>query len=123
METGEAALNRVLCDSWARWMLDAQRSERAAELPLTLACSTGTKSLVLDYVFVDEQKNERWVVDYKTAAPGAGETEAAFIAKQLEQYDEQLTSYVDALRLQFPEPVRCALYFTALGCHAELPDA
>jgi ATP-dependent exoDNAse (exonuclease V) beta subunit len=122
MQSGEAALDRVLSDAWARWMLDEKRSERAAELPLTLACSTGTKALVLDYVFVDEQQNERWVVDYKTAAPGAGETEAAFIAKQLEHYGEQLTSYVDALRLQYPEPVRCALYFTALGCHAELPQ-
>jgi ATP-dependent exoDNAse (exonuclease V) beta subunit len=119
LDEGDAALSRVLSDPWARWMLGTERGSRVAEFPLTLVGDNGPQALILDYMFVDEQQGERWVVDYKTAAPRSGETQEQFVAQQLAQYADQLNSYAQALSLHYPEPVRCALYFTALGCHAE----
>ncbi|EAQ99104.1 UvrD-helicase domain-containing protein [Congregibacter litoralis] len=116
---GASMLDRLLGDSWARWALSAQRRERAAELPLTIATGTGAQQLILDYSFLDEEAGERWVIDYKTAIPGPGEDVRQFVMAQLESYGEQLARYFEALNTRFDEPVRCALYFPALGRHAE----
>ncbi|EED32982.1 UvrD/REP helicase family protein [gamma proteobacterium NOR5-3] len=125
---GAAMLDRVLADPFAAWMLSGERHERAAELALTVGTETGTQQLILDYSFVDEARGERWVVDYKTSAPGEGESEEQFMANQLQSYSAQLSAYVLALAERFSEPVRCALYFPALGKHAQwqgstLPDS
>lgn len=118
-EEGRNSLQRVLQDDWARWMLSPERSERFAELALTHNDGSTVRQLVLDYVVVDEQNEERWVVDYKTATPSEGESVPAFMQRQLNAYAEQLEHYRAALQAQFPEPIRCALYFTALGQHCE----
>lgn len=112
-------LNRTLNDPWARWMLDRNRPDRHAELAVGLTDDEGVRDLVLDYVFVDEKKNERWVVDYKTAVPLPGQARADFLAEQSSHYGEQLSAYRRALQSLYPEPVRCALYFTALGLSHE----
>ncbi|WP_415059734.1 UvrD-helicase domain-containing protein [Congregibacter sp.] len=116
---GREILDHVLADAWGRWMLSPERSERAAELALTSFTEEGAQQLILDYSFVDEVLGDRWVVDYKTSAPGEGESEAQFIEAQLAVYAPQLKAYAEALRERFPEPVRCALYFPTLGKHAE----
>jgi ATP-dependent helicase/nuclease subunit A len=59
------------------------------------------------------------VVDFKSSEPADGESVEAFVARQLAQYATQLDSYRAALALRFAEPVRCALYFTALAHYAE----
>jgi len=116
---GKTMLDRVLSDSWARWMLSPQRPQRAAELPLTLATDGDIQALVLDYTFVDEASGERWVVDYKTSAPSDTQTVEEFFASELENYGPQLNAYSQAAGARFDEPVRCALYFPALGQYAE----
>jgi ATP-dependent helicase/nuclease subunit A len=117
---GSTALDRVLQEKWFRWMLAPERPFRAAELPLTRVGDDGVAlPLVLDYVFVDEQRGERWVVDFKSSEPADGESVETFVARQLAQYATQLDSYRAALALRFAEPVRCALYFTALAHYAE----
>ncbi|MFT7289162.1 MAG: ATP-dependent helicase/nuclease subunit A, partial [Halieaceae bacterium] len=113
------AVDRVLQDDWARWMLSPSRQSRTAEYPLTLAGSDEIRELVLDYVFLDEARGERWLIDYKTAAPRRDESPDAFMAAQLTLYQPQLQRYRQALQARFAEPVRCALYFTALGRHCE----
>jgi ATP-dependent exoDNAse (exonuclease V) beta subunit len=116
-------LDRVLSDDWLRWALDGGRAARAAELPLTVATEGGTQALVLDYVFTDEVTGERWVVDYKTAEPRPGERIDTFESTQREHYRPQIEAYRRALSLAAPGPVRCALYFTALGRCCEIPAA
>ncbi|MDP5071270.1 MAG: PD-(D/E)XK nuclease family protein, partial [Congregibacter sp.] len=116
---GKQMLDRVLSDPWAQWMLSGERPQRAAELALTQLGEEGAVQVVLDYMFVDEARGERWVVDYKTSAPRDGQSLEQFFASQLEAYGPQLSGYVDALTARFSEPVRCALYFTALGRHLE----
>lgn len=116
---GCAMLDCVLADPWAQWMLSPQRRERAAELALTTSTETGAQQLILDYCFLDEVHEERWIVDYKTSAPSAGESEEEFLAAQLASYTPQLSAYADALEERFTQAVRCALYFPALGKHVE----
>ncbi|WP_439102386.1 UvrD-helicase domain-containing protein [Congregibacter sp.] len=119
LSEGESMLNQLLTDSWARWTLSAERSERLAELPVTVASEAGAQQLILDYSFLDEATGERWVIDYKTAVPGPGQDEEHFLTAQLETYGEQLARYFEALTARFGGPVRCALYFPALGRRAE----
>lgn len=119
VDEGRAMLDRMLCDPWARWILSSQRSQRAAELSLTLVTDSDVQSLVLDYTFVDEVTGERWVVDYKTSTPNESESVDEFLLSQLKSYDLQLSAYAQALRERFDEPVRCALYFPAIARHAE----
>jgi ATP-dependent helicase/nuclease subunit A len=121
LSRGVAALDRALADEWTRWMLSPQRGERRAELPLTVVLEGDLKQLVVDYSFLDVEGGERWVVDYKTAVPAAGETQAMFLQRELERYREQLEAYRHALAAIYPEPVRCALYFPELACVRELP--
>ncbi|WP_439107570.1 UvrD-helicase domain-containing protein [Congregibacter sp.] len=119
LDDGRAMLDRLLADPWGRWMLSSERSERAAELALTQVTSEGAQQLILDYMFLDEATGERWVIDYKTSAPGSNETETQFLETQLQTYGSQLESYFEALQSRFGGPIRCALYFPALGRHAE----
>ncbi|WOJ94138.1 UvrD-helicase domain-containing protein [Congregibacter variabilis] len=120
METqGRAMIDRVLADPWAQWMLSPERPERAAELALTTSGEGGAQQLVLDYSFVDEARQERWVVDYKTSTPTAGQSLEQFFAAELACYAPQLAAYAEALAARFSEPVRSALYFPALGKYVE----
>ena len=120
-ERGEAMLQRLLADPWARWMLDPARPQRTAEFPLVLRDGAVLRSLVVDYSFIDERHGERWVVDYKSAAPQPGETPEAFLAAAVAEHTPQLRSYACALAAIGPQPVRAALYFLALGRHHEVP--
>ncbi|MEM6774232.1 MAG: UvrD-helicase domain-containing protein [Pseudomonadota bacterium] len=119
---GEANLNRALEDPWLRWSLSPSRARRSAELPLTAVTDDGVRSLVLDYVFQDESTREFWIVDYKTAEPRPDETPEAFAVVQEERYRAQIEAYRRALRATGAAPVRCALYFTALARHHEVPE-
>jgi ATP-dependent helicase/nuclease subunit A len=117
---GAAALDRTLADAWARWMLAPARHDRAAELPLGVAAGDAENTLIVDYSFIDEQRDERWVVDYKSAVPGDAETPDEFFERQALRYADQLRAYRDAFRALEGRPVRCALYFPELGRHHEL---
>jgi len=117
---GTAALDTMLADSWAQWMLAPTRAERAAEMPLSLSTGDDTRHLVLDYVFLDEAEKTYWIVDYKTSLPGDGQSLDDFLAAESERYALQLSLYGTALAAIKAAPVRCALYFVALGRHHEV---
>ena len=110
------ALETTLADqNHGRWILSSQHSDAHSELALTVAHETGARDIVIDRTFVDVSSGERWVVDYKSSSPPAGNSMAAFLAEEGERYREQLRAYRDAVASRGPEPVRCALYFTSLG--------
>ncbi len=100
-----------------RWILSSAHLEARSEWALTrLNKANGRiEDLVIDRTFVDADTGVRWLIDYKNSRPEAGEEMAAFLARQSTLYQEQLLRYRDALRELFGEPLRCALYFTALG--------
>ena len=73
------------------------------------------EDLVIDRTFVDPQTGIRWLIDYKNSQPEPSQLIGDFLVQQAEVYRAQLLRYRQALRELAHEPLRCALYFTALG--------
>jgi hypothetical protein len=99
-----------------RWVLSPAHQEAHSEWALTTAdAQNRVRDVVIDRCFIDAESGVRWVIDYKSSCPSPGEAIAAFIAREGAAYCEQLRSYRDALRFFGDQPLRCALFFTALG--------
>ena len=106
-----------------RWVLCPDHKEAHSEWSLTSVDGEGRlQKLVIDRSFVDRDTGERWLVDYKNSRPADGEGLAEFTARETDTYHEQLLRYRDALRCLGPQPLRCALFFTALGHLHRLQD-
>lgn len=113
----QAVANALNCKT-GRWLLDGSHKESACELELHSGGRQLRRSIV-DRTFIDED-GVRWIVDYKTAEPGAGEIEDDFIATQLERYRGQLENYRKLFYARGERNIRCALYFPLLKKLAEL---
>ena len=99
-----------------RWVLSNEHTDARSEWPLTIVDADGhLRDIVIDRSFVDNVTGERWIIDYKNSSPGAEEPLQIFAARESAAYFKQLLCYRDALRAMFDEPLRCALFFTALG--------
>ncbi len=109
------AVSNTLGDSAGRWMLTGISREDATEFAVS--------SLVgerIQHRFVDRLRRDAdgvvWIIDYKTGAPAAGESEAAFIQRQVDQYRGQLMDYrwhISQLGEAYTR-LQMALYFTAI---------
>lgn len=105
----------LTCEA-GRWILSAQ-TEAASELALSRLEGGECKTYVIDRIFVDEETNLRWIIDFKTSQPGEGETIAAFEARESEAHQSQLARYAELVReVKWGRdvPVRTALYFPAI---------
>ncbi|MEM9620395.1 MAG: UvrD-helicase domain-containing protein [Pseudomonadota bacterium] len=102
-------MQTTLADADGEWLL-SPLPQAASELALS---ARDGLHIVLDRTFVS--KGERWIVDYKTAQPSPGTSKAAFVTTQVNRYRPQLSRYKGVAAGLFPEPIRLALYFTALG--------
>ena len=114
----EKSLHATLADREAgRWILASTHTQARSEWAVTrLNPDTGqAQDMVIDRTFIDSDSGVRWLIDYKNSEPEPGEALASFLARQAEEYREQLLQYRHALRELADEPLRCALYFTALG--------
>lgn len=109
-------VNNTLGDGGhGRWLLDSEHRDASCELALTWWNDDETRDIVIDRTFIDRESGERWVIDYKSSAPGGDMSLEAFLAEETARYLEQLTGYRDCLAVLGDEPLRCALYFTRLG--------
>lgn len=118
-----ASVNTTLAEHGeGRWVLAARHPEARSEWALSVAEGDAVRDIVIDRTFVDAATDVRWIVDYKTSQPVAGESVASFLARESEHYREQLQIYRDALRARGEQTLRCALYFTALGLLHPLDD-
>jgi ATP-dependent exoDNAse (exonuclease V) beta subunit len=111
IEQVETALNRVLADERARWLLQPHVEARS-EYGLTGVLDGRVVSVVLDRTFVDND-GVRWIVDYKTGAHGGGGAEE-FLDSERNRYTAQLHRYARLLRLKEKRPIRLGLYFPML---------
>jgi ATP-dependent helicase/nuclease subunit A len=121
----EQALAATLADGGAgRWILAASHREARSEWALTrIDPATGRPgNLVIDRTFVAADTGIRWLVDYKNSRPEPAEPVEEFLDRQAQAYREQLLRYRQALREITAEPLRCALYFTALGRLYPVPE-
>ena len=88
------ALTRALSDPRARWLLGLHNEARS-ELRLTVRGPSGTKRMVLDRTFVDEN-GARWIIDYKVGTHEGADVEGFLNREQL-RYASQLELYAQAL--------------------------
>lgn len=108
-----AQLETVLSHSEGRWLL-TPRPDGRSEFALTGLVDGSIQNLVIDRTFTDPETGERWVVDFKTAIPHQGIGEEAFLRTEISRYRPQLERYGEVAAALFNQPVRLALYFTAL---------
>jgi len=114
----EQSLQAMLAaDSPGRWVLSREHQQPRSEWALTwVNPDTGrSEDLVIDRTFIDASDGVRWLIDYKNSEPETGEALQDFLARQEITYREQLLCYRQALRALAEQPIRCALFFTALG--------
>lgn len=113
------ALDSALADPRGRWLL-SPHAESVAEWELQWLQAPGrSRRLVIDRSFVDEQ-GVRWIVDYKSSLPRAGESLAAFGAREALAYRPQLEIYRELVRALEQRPLRLALYFPRVPHWVEL---
>ena len=106
-----------------RWVLSNDHTDAHSEWPLTVVDGRGrVRDIVIDRSFVDKVTGERWIVDYKSSRPAPEEPLPIFAARESAAYLDQLLCYRDALRALVSEPLRCALFFTALGYLHAMPE-
>lgn len=99
-----------------RWILAPDHAQAHSEWPLTTCDRQGQiRDIVIDRSFIDTTTGVRWVIDYKNSHPAPGEVFDAFAARESANYRKQLQGYRDAVRFLGDQPIRCALFFTALG--------
>ncbi len=118
------AVQQTLASRDGRWLLSSSRHRQSlSEWPVTHIGADGVcRQLVIDRSFVTRDTGERWLVDYKTDSPVAGEDRAAFTRSAIAAHSPQLLRYRDAVAAMTDEPLRCALYLTELGALVELED-
>lgn len=119
VNTAAQQISQVLGHAEGRWVLEA-RPDARSELALTGVVEGGIQNLVIDRTFTDPESGERWVVDFKTAIPHPGISEDVFIRTETNRYRPQLERYGLVATALFDQPVRLALYFTALPKLVEL---
>ncbi len=107
----EAMLERTVGDERGRWILAAHEAAQC-EWAIQGVVQEGLRQAIVDRSFIEE--GVRWVIDYKTGAH-EGAALAAFLDGQVEIYRPQLEGYAELLRAMEARPVRCGLYFPALG--------
>lgn len=110
-------LDRTLADERGQWIL-AQHQDAHSELELMVVGPDGApKTQIIDRTFVDDTTGERWIIDYKTSAPGADETETEFLTREGDHYASQLASYRDTMAAFDPDHpcIHTALYFPGTG--------
>ena len=109
--------------SSGRWVLSNEHIDARSEWPLTVVDGRGRiRDIIIDRTFVDEVTGERWIVDYKSSRPAPEEPLHFFAEREGATYRDQLLCYRDALRGLVSEPLRCALFFTALGYLHVMPE-
>lgn len=116
------AVQKTLKSERGCWILH-DHPDSACELALTGLVDGKLTHAIIDRTFVDE-RGICWVIDYKISSPKAGESEAAFFTRKLEQYRGQLESYRQLLQALNPETdIKAALYFPLIDGWCELEAA
>ena len=109
-------VERTLTCNTGRWILGAQMDAKS-ELAISRVEGGEVKNYVIDRTFLDDQEGVRWIIDYKTSEPMAGETVADFEARECDTYREQLKNYVSLIgemNWEVEAPIKAALYFPAI---------
>ena len=95
-------------------MLACEREAAHSEYALScLGCDGRLAEYIIDRSYVAD--GSRWIVDYKSAMPAAGQDLSEFLQQEQQHYLPQLRRYRDAYAKMERLPVKTALYFTSLA--------
>ncbi len=112
------ALRNALGGERGRWVLET-RPVAGCEVELSGCLAGRVVHAIIDRTFVEG--GIRWIVDYKTSEPRAGDDLADFLAAESERYRPQLETYAELCRRLEPgREVRSALYFPLCDGWVEL---
>jgi ATP-dependent exoDNAse (exonuclease V) beta subunit len=107
----EEVIRRTLADPRGRWLFDPAHQEARSEWALAGVDQGEVVHIVVDRTFIAE--GERWIVDFKTGGHEGGDP-AAFLAREVERYRDQLARYARIVSALDARPVRLALYYPLL---------
>jgi ATP-dependent exoDNAse (exonuclease V) beta subunit len=121
------AICLTLVDPRGQWLLNNSHEQSACELVLYRQDQDKLRESIIDRTFIAQSeitsgviaqgasdKAVRWIVDYKSSEPAAGQTLQGFIAAEVESYRAQLTRYRDCFAALETGEIRLALYFPLL---------
>ncbi len=104
----------VLADQVGRWILQGGR-DGVSEFGVTGVVGGAIQGFRFDRAFVDG--GERWIIDFKTGSVGA---DAQALEEVVARHRPQLDRYRSVAEGLYDEPVRTALYLTALPRFVEV---
>jgi ATP-dependent helicase/nuclease subunit A len=105
----EAAINNSLNDKMGRFILQ-NHPESACEWVIQKSLGHGAYlTRIVDRTFVVD--GVRWIVDYKSAEPLAGESIKEFIEREKLAYLPQINEYVTLLKVLDSRAIQAGIYF------------
>jgi len=111
------AVNNTLNDRHGKWLLDNTHTQSACEL--VIVHQQGNKidlklrDNIIDRSFVVD--GARWIIDYKSSEPSAGQSVDDFLIQEMTAYKAQLARYKSCFEALGENIIKTALYFPLLN--------
>jgi ATP-dependent helicase/nuclease subunit A len=112
------AITTTLNSEQGRWLLNSEHEQSACELSLMQKDKHDVREHIIDRTFIAD--GIRWIVDYKSSEPEAGQTMHEFIARETATYKNQLQRYRMLLSSMESLPIKTALYLVSIGILVEV---
>lgn len=107
------AITTTLSSEKGRWLLNSDHERSACELSLMQKDKQDVRESIIDRTFIGD--GVRWIVDYKSSEPEAGQSMEDFVAREMETYKSQLLRYQKLLAATEELPIKTALYLVSSG--------
>lgn len=108
----EQGLRNTLSDPEGLWVINPEHSDSRCEWALRHSDGKGVVESVIDRSFIDQ--GVRWLIDYKSSRPEAGQSLETFLQQEIKTYLAQLARYTRALQAFGDNRIQAALYFPLL---------
>lgn len=113
------AITNILSSEKGRWLLNSDHEHSACELSLMQKDKQDVREHIIDRTFIAD--GVRWIVDYKSSEPEAGQSMSDFAAQEIETYKGQLQRYEKLMGANESLPIKTALYLVSIGEFIEAP--
>jgi len=117
----QRSLSNMLTDPFGKWLLDSNK-QSGSEVMFDYKVDDGLQinRSIIDLTFLFE--NTRWIIDYKYAYPGDGQTIKNFTNDMVDEYRSQIHHYASLFRGIEDNTIRCGLYLPRLPLFIEIPN-
>lgn len=109
-------VEKIQMDTTIRWMIEGTHDQLLSEFPVRSAVIQSEDDIrenVIDLVVVNNDTT--WLIDFKTSAPLANETEERFVQKEKQQYIDAMGRYTQLLTLLGYKNIVAGLYFPSVS--------